>query len=474
MFPLFVALATVPSFSSAIPQRHDPMDPVGAVGAPAFEEGLGCDRVPLCASVASSNGEAWVGNGQVWVTDFNAHQLRLVDTTQGCNVIRSCQAPGGGQPSEVTVLGNTIYHYDFGVGLLFRIDAQTCQLLSFCNPPGDDLAEGLTNDGQYLWKGDSQALYKFDPATCQVVQVCPNPPGDSADGLTMCGDYLIMLGYSGRIYQIDPSTCAVVSSCALFLGAAGNGVTSDRVDRLFVDQSNAIDRVNLSCDMPFGQPLCNTPAAVMGSVGVPVSFSASGEAANGSPGQNVTLSVTGLPPGAAMVPPLPLVGQPATSQFSWTPGPAQVGTFVVTFTILDNLGNTSSCSTTITIAECHQLVGSGGGGMDLDIFGQHFHTDLSAVRRTWPVTMPRRPSLRVPHIASGEIRFSVQTLMHNPHVFPNNPDQWSRRMEVAVQPGQLVTGTSFGSANGIHQSLATYVGDDGRLYMTFPFTIDGM
>jgi hypothetical protein len=213
MLPLQFVL--VSALNALFPvQTQDPMDPVGAIGAPALEEGIGCNRIGICPTVANSNGEAWAGNGQVWVTDFNAQQLRLVDTANGCSVIRSCPAPGGGSPSENSLIGNTLYHYDFALGIVFRIDATTCQLQGFCNPPGDDLAEGLTNDGQALWKGDSQALYKFDPLTCQVLQVCPNPPGDSADGLTMCGKYLVMLGYSGRVYQIEPNTCTIVASCA--------------------------------------------------------------------------------------------------------------------------------------------------------------------------------------------------------------------------------------------------------------------
>lgn len=473
MFSLPFLLA-VSSIALPAPFTHDPMDPVGAVGVPDFEEGLACSRIGICASVASSNGEAWAGNGLVWVTDFNAQQLRLVDTANNCAIVRSCAAPGGGFPSENTLIGNTLYHYDFGAGRIYRIDATTCALLGFCNAPGNDLAEGLTNDGRYLWKGDSQNLYKFDPLTCQVVQTCPNPPGDSADGLSMCGEYLVMLGYSGRVYQIDPNTCTVVSSCALSAGADGNGLTSDRVDKLYVDRPNSVDRVDFACDTPFGEPVCSTPGGVMGSVGVPLTFTASGEAATGQPGRSATLSVTGLPAGAVMNPPLPLVGQPATSQFTWTPGNGQVGTFDVTFTVTDQLGNTSSCVTTITIAECHQLIGTGGGGSYVTLFGQLYHTDLSAVRRSWPVTMPRRPSLLVPHLTTGEVRFSVQTLMHNPHVFPSNPDQWSRRMEVRVAPGPYVYGIWYGYANGIQQTLTTFTGGDGQLYMSFPFTIDGL
>jgi hypothetical protein len=88
--------------------------------------------------------------------------------------------------------------------------------------------------------------------------------------------------------------------------------------------------------------------------------------------------------------------------------------------------------------------------------------------------MPRRPNLAIPRLVTGEVRFAVQTLMHNPLMFPANPDQYSRRMEVTVRPGLLVTAESFGAANGIHQSLATFTGGDGRAYMTFPFTIDGL
>lgn len=476
MFAVSIALV-VSSFVPPLNAQQDPSDPVGAIGAggPVQEGGLTCSRVGFCPVIANSNGEAWAGNGLIWVTDRDAQRLRLIDTTTAqCTEVRSCAAPGGGVPSENTLIGNTLYHYDLGAGVLFSIDATTCALLGFCDPPGDNGAEGLTNDGQYLWRGDSQNLYKFDPVTCQVITVCPNPTGDSADGLTMCANYLVMLGYSGRVYQIDPNTCQVISRCTLNQGQAGNGITSDRISELFVDQPSNLDRVNLSCGQPFGQPSCTTPAAVMGSVGVNLTFVASGESMTGVPGAQATLSVTGLPPGATMNPPLPLMGQPASSQFSWTPSSGQVGTFVVTFTTTDALGGTSSCTTTITIAECHQLVGTGGGGSDLTIFGQLFHTDLSSVRRTWPVTMPRRPHLRVPNLASGEIRFSVQTLMHNPQVFPQNPDQWSRRTQVSVRPGFVVIGTSHGTANGIHQSLATFVDEVGVLYMTFPFTIDGM
>jgi hypothetical protein len=45
---------------------------------------------------------------------------------------------------------------------------------------------------------------------------------------------------------------------------------------------------------------------------------------------------------------------------------------------------------------------------------------------------------------------------------------------VIVYPVGLVQGGLHGTLNGIHQSLATFTDPLGELYMTFPFTIDGM
>jgi hypothetical protein len=64
--------------------------------------------------------------------------------------------------------------------------------------------------------------------------------------------------------------------------------------------------------------------------------------------------------------------------------------------------------------------------------------------------------------------------MFNPTMFPANPSQWTQRLRITVLPGQIVTGELFDTLNGMHQSMATYTDPDGDLWMTFPFTIDGM
>jgi hypothetical protein len=234
----------------------NPTDPVGAPGTAAtrLPNAVSCNRINVCVGNQAYNGEAFVAPGLIWRTNFFAYTLELYDVN-ACQVIRSCPAPGGNAPSELTLLNGILYHYDFGTGLLYGIDPNTCQVVSVCNPPGDDLGEGLTNDGTALWKGDGSNLYRFLPgpvAGCQVLSVCPNPAGDAADGLSFCGEHLIMLGYSGNLYEIDPVSCAVLGLCPLNLGAQGNGITSDRTAILYVDDiaTNLLDRVDVGCSIP--------------------------------------------------------------------------------------------------------------------------------------------------------------------------------------------------------------------------------
>lgn len=61
-------------------------------------------------------------------------------------------------------------------------------------------------------------------------------------------------------------------------------------------------------------------------------------------GDSVTLSVENAPPGVNLSPALPRTGNPATSTFTWTPGPDDTGARTVTFTAVDSNGLISSRS----------------------------------------------------------------------------------------------------------------------------------
>lgn len=229
-------------------------DPPSAIGLDHRRDqtNIACARVNICSSLPVINGEAWAGNNQVWQTDFFDRVITLRDVIT-CQVVKRCVVPNLISPSELTVWQGKLVLYDFITGLLYFIDPDSCNVLWTCDAPGDNSAEGLTSDGVYLYKASSDGVYKFTstPNGCVVVSVCPNPPGDSFDGLTMCHGNLVGLGYSGTLYLMNPN-CGIIGSCPLNAGARGNGLASDGIGRVFVDDISALtlDDVDVGCQIP--------------------------------------------------------------------------------------------------------------------------------------------------------------------------------------------------------------------------------
>lgn len=84
-------------------------------------------------------------------------------------------------------------------------------------------------------------------------------------------------------------------------------------------------------------------------------------AADPDPGDSLTYSATGLPPGATL--------NPITGEFSWTPGWDQSGAWSVTFRVTDLRGGSDSESVTIQVAEVDD---------DMDSDGLPDHSDPDA------------------------------------------------------------------------------------------------
>jgi hypothetical protein len=208
----------------------------------------------------------------------------------------------------------------------------------------------------------------------------------------------------------------------------------------------------------------------MATAGVPVSFQV---CASDKVGDNITLDGT-LPAGATTTPALPTMGNPVCVTVDWTPTVGQLGDNLFSFTAVDSHLRTAACTIHVLVAECYQFIGRGGGGSNILLGGTNFPTFVGAVRLIYPVTMVSRPSIKIPSLATGQLDFSMQTVMHNPQVFPTNPDQWSNRLRVSILPGQQVVGQLLDTFNGIHQGLSTFTDPVGDRYVTFPFTIDGM
>jgi hypothetical protein len=124
-----------------------------------------------------------------------------------------------------------------------------------------------------------------------------------------------------------------------------------------LDSNVFLRGMSFKCGAPvpvFDPPTpCNT--VVSGPYGSPIEFDVIAIATNGFAGQTVALSVTGdsIPlMGGVFNPPLPTGRlQPATTHYSWTPGLADVGDYMLTFTATDQLGATSECMIGISVEE---------------------------------------------------------------------------------------------------------------------------
>lgn len=498
--------AAPPGFAQ-IYDLTDPMDPAGAPGiglltpiAPYEGRGGGgtilCTRSEVCSrdGLNSINGEAAIADGLFWQTDFNDRRLRLFDSRDGCRVIKAISVPGGG-PSENAFDGQYVYHYNFSTGLIYVYDPDTCELVNQCDAPGDDIGEGMTFDGEYLWKGDSSRLYRFEvlqDGTCNVVDSFPYPDNDAADGLGYCDGLLIMLGYSGLIYQIDPTTRQVVGMCRLNNGNRGNGVTADGNLRVAVDQPTSIDLLEIKC----GEPLSGAEFGVVSpcgdefmlTVGVPFDYLVSIVEPTD---ERVTLEAIELPPGAQHFPALPIDDFPAfASEFTWTPTNADIGRHVAFYAAtVDNV--VSVCRVTMVVAECYLILGRSHGDTPFEAGGYTFETQLGEIYDSYPVVIDNIPAFPLRNAKTAKRggtaipagtqsrlklidRFYAQVLMHNPEVFPENAEQSTHGLEVSLWSNGTATARPFGTRDGMDIALEIFTDTDGQNYFRLPFDIDGV
>ncbi len=196
---------------------------------------------------------------------------------------------------------------------------------------------------------------------------------------------------------------------------------------------------------------------------------------NGAPlvGTNVTFTVVAGPNAGLMV--VDATDMNGQASLTLSSAVAGIDTIIAQFVDSALLTQTSnSAAVEWCEAECYLVIGRGGTGSHWMVGNTMFSTQLTSVRSSWVVTMADYPSIAIPNLSSSFLTFSSQILMHNPHDFPQNPDQWSQRMRVTVLPGQVVSGDLFGTLNGIHINLATSTGMNGNHYMSFPFQIEGL
>jgi hypothetical protein len=215
----------------------------------------------------------------------------------------------------------------------------------------------------------------------------------------------------------------------------------------------------------FVPPTATCGSTIEGSVSVPMSFPVT--AADIVPGQVVTLTAAGLPPGATLTPPLPWQGNPVATVFSWTPGGTQVGCFDVDFTAADNGTPPAStpCRFRVCVSECYLLYGT--SRVQLPLIGEDVFYVLPPPPALWiPVSMASVRPFPIPNepIYQG-LRITFQVLLYNPELFPSDPVKSSNGLEAVIGTGTV----EYGQPHGLHLFGITIpmLGQDFRLGFTY-------
>ncbi len=311
------------------------------------------------------------------------------------------------------------------------------------------------------------------------------PIANFVDNFTAYDGILDFAGASGETHpNINATDTQMVTSppplsdLALFTGvgniilpvaATGASVATGSGNLVTVFQTMASANVQVCYTyQPNTPPVLTCPGVLMASAGVPLAFQVCGSDLD--PNEIVTITAANVPAGMTFTPPLPASGNPICVDVSWTPNGTQVGTFDVVFTATDLHQRSASCTVRIVSAECHLLVSSGAGSSSATIFGHLYDTQLTGVRRSFPVTMVDMPTFAWNQIPQT---LTVQVVMFNPLMFPANPEQHSQAMRVTKAGFGDLTCEYSGTTDGIGLRAQVYW-VNGQPRVRFPFTVQGM
>lgn len=345
----------------------------------------------------------------------------------------------------VCTTGGEVWRVDNAGTPSFIVDVNT-HLEGLCTVPNDPGRWGPIAGRIIAGAEDQGLMYSFDAAGnfdtyalgVAIEDIDVIQPNESFFGVNFG---------TGELLAAAASQFAAFAGDILLTQESGGG---SRLFRLFWDGSSLqatqfaigagsepIGQWEHVCFAPVGVapfPSCETSAgsSVMGSVGVPLSFTVTG--LDPDPTDIVTVTATGVPAGATLTPALPVSGNPVVTTFEWTPGNAAVGTTTVVFTVTDSTGLETSCAVTITVAECYLMAGFSPANVPL--FGDPADVLLVQPLVAWPVTLTQIPVVGVPaNAALSGIHVYLQVVMFNPFVFPNDPLMLTDGLDVAINGG---------------------------------------
>jgi hypothetical protein len=470
--------------------------------------------------------------GRLFTTDFSASTVVVYDGSSGHAILRTVNTGANGGAAVESVLFNqagdflvghadgdrTVKRYsDPGNALLQTYVVQT-------GSRGSDWIDLATDQTTLCYTSEGNIVYRFDLNTStQLPNFSANlvggpsyalrilPPFDLSGGMIVAnqGD-IRRLDSGGNVVQtydvagddgwfamnLDPNGTSFwggsfftgnfyrfdIATGAIEVGPIFSGTTSLFGLAVVGELSGGINNPPM-----FDAP---SPCGMSFDLGAGIPFSYTVAASDPDAGDSITLDAVGEPAGSTHTPPLPLAGGPdqdLMTVFNWTPTSAQAGqSYVITYTVTDQDGASSTCTVTLNVAECFLTLGTGAGD---DVFfrnGHAFQTQLENIYESYPILLDDIPVFEIdlggPWQAVGVgnsnkfvvEHFFAQAMMWNPEMFPDNPEQSTRGLEVKIWSDGTVTSKRFGQRDGMDLAVETFTGTDGKRYYRFPFTIDGM
>jgi hypothetical protein len=144
-------------------------------------------------------------------------------------------------------------------------------------------------------------------------------------------------------------------------------------------------------------------------------------------------------------------------------------------------------------AECFLVFGPGPGQTVFEPGTHPFVPQVSDVLASWAVLLDDVAEIELPEpmgvgnhldaqVFGGTINplhdllltgFSVQVVMWNPHVFPQQPEQFSHGLYVRVGPNGRLYTFPYGESTGMEVWTEVVTKPDGTRVLRFPFSIPG-
>lgn len=454
-----------------------------------------------------TTGGAFDSNGDLYLTFFSESAVKKFDQDHPHALLQTIPSPSAGSHSESVSFdsaGNFYVGNADGSRQIYKYDAAGTLLQTYTvavgNPRGTDWVDLLADQRTIVYTSENRTIFRYDVQTqTQLPNFATLPGGGFAYALRTLPPFDLSNGLlvadTSDVKRLD-STGAVVQTydaagennwfaanldpngTSFWAGDLSTGrfyrfnIASGAVEVGPIVATAAGEQlagIVVRGELTGGNtpPDCTAPPLVTGLNNAPITFNVTGSDVN--VGDIVTLSVVGsLPAGATMTPPLPVMGNPVSSTFDWTPTFAQLGTHDIVFRVRDRSGLERDCPVRIMVrSECNLLLAGAPGLFDIGT-NDYFLLNPGTIFYMAPVVQATVPVLPIPDWQPLlGLNVYAQVVMFNDAVFPSDPIKVSNGMKITLGGG---TGESYGAGTGMRLWLAEPTLLGGRIRCEFRLT----